>query len=101
MHRGFEVHLPNFAPTSLIDNTLFGTLQDASNAANGIYYVTKDNHPWALNFTESFNHPIESVSIDKAFLHFFDWAKSGGASYKDWYKNTGAGYQNTSNIYNK
>ena len=101
MHRGFEVHLPNNAPTDLIDKTLAGTLDDASVAAKGIYYVTKDNHPWALSFTETFNYPIEQVSIDQAYLHFFDWAKSGGALYKDWYKNTGAGYQNTKNIYSK
>ena len=99
--RGYEVHLPNFAATDLVDNTLFGTQNDASNPSAGIYYVTKDNHPWGLNFTETFSYPIETVSIDQAYLHFFDWAKSGGASYKDWYKNTGAGYQNAKNIYSK
>ena len=99
--RGYEVHLPNFAPTNLVDNTLFGTQNDASNPGAGIYYVTKDNHPWGLNFTETFSYPIETVSIDQAYLHFLDWAKSGGASYKDWYKNTGAGYQNAKNIYSK
>lgn len=101
MRRGYEVHLPNNAPTNLIDNTLFNTLEDASNANAGIYYVTKDNHPWALSFTETFNYPIETISIDQAYLHFFDWAKSGGTQYTDWYKNTGGGYQNTNNIYNK
>ena len=54
-----------------------------------------------MNFTETFSYPIETVSIDQAYLHFLDWAKSGGASYKDWYKNTGAGYQNAKNIYSK
>lgn len=101
MRRGFEVHLPNNAPTNLIDNTLFNTLDDASKPNAGIYYVTKDNHPWALSFTETFNYPIETVSIDQAYLHFFDWAKSGGTQYTDWYKNTGSGYQNTKNIYGK
>ncbi len=101
MRRGYEVHLPNFAPTSLIDNTLFGTQNDASIPTSGIYYLTKDNHPWGLNFVSSFKYPTETISIDQSYLHFFDWAKSGGTLYKDWFSNTGAGYQNTSNIYTK
>ena len=99
MRRGYEVHLPNFVPTSLADNTLFGTQNDASNPTLGIYYLTKDNHPWGINFTESFKYPIETISIDQAYLHFFDWTKSGGVQYTDWYKNTGSGYQNAKNIY--
>ena len=63
--------------------------------------MTKKNYPWALNFSGDFKYPIEQAAINTAYLHFFDWAASGGASYKDWYSNTGAGYRNTSNIYTK
>jgi len=99
--RGYEIHLPNYAPTALVDMSLFGTNNDASIPSKGIYYVTKDNHPWGLNFIGGFQYPIETVPISQAYLHFFDWAGSGGATFTDWYSNTASGYQNTGNIYNK
>ena len=99
--RSYEVHLPGFAPTSLADKTLLGTGDDASNAAKGIYYVTKNNYPFAINFAGSFSYPTERTPIYNAYLHFFDWTGSGGTSYTDWYKNTASGYQNSSNIYSK
>ena len=99
--RGYEIHLPNYAPTALADVSLFGTQNDASIPSKGIYYVTKDNHPWGLNFIGGFQYPIETVPISQAYLHFFDWSGSGGTTYTDWYSNTASGYQNTSNIYNK
>ena len=99
--RGYEVHLPGFAPTSLADKALLGTNSDASNAATGVYYVTKNNYPFALNFADGFSYPTETTSINTAYLHFFDWTLSGGKSYIDWYKNSGAGYQVNSSIYSK
>jgi len=39
--------------------------------------------------------------IHETYLHFLDWAKSGGALYPGWYKNTGSGYRSTQNIYSK
>jgi LruC domain-containing protein len=99
--RGMEVHLPGTLPTDLADLTKLGINDDATNPAAGIYYVTKKNYPWALNFSGDFKYPIEQAAINTAYLHFFDWAASGGASYKDWYSNTGAGYRNSSNIYTK
>jgi len=101
MRRGYEVHLPNFAPTALANTALFGTQNDASKPTQGIYYVTKDNHPWALSFIGQWQYPVETVPVNQPYLHFFDWAGSGGASYKDWYSNTAAGYQNTQYIYTK
>lgn len=101
MRRGYEIHLPNYAPTDLVNKTLFGTNDDASNASRGIYYVSSDNWPWAINFTQSFNYPVETVNIKDTYLHFLDWAKSGGTQYVDWFTNTGTGYRNSANIYNK
>jgi LruC domain-containing protein len=101
MKRGAEVHLPGFKPTSLADLTLLGLGNDATNPATGIYYVTKENYPWALNFTEPFLYPTEGSAINNAYTHFFEWAASGGSAYKDWYSNTGSGYRNTSLIYTK
>lgn len=99
--RGYEIHLPGFAPTDLADKTLLGSFQDASNPSSNIYYITQDNHPWALSFLVPFSYPIEGVDISKAYLHFLDWANSGGTLYTDWYSNTSTGYRNSSNIYSK
>ena len=99
--RSYEVHLPGQLPTDLADKGLLGTLQDASNASTSTYYITKDNHPWALSFTVPFTYPIEGVDISKAYLRFLDWAKSGGTQYTDWYTNTSSAYRNTANLYTK
>jgi LruC domain-containing protein len=100
-NRGYEVHLPGTLPTDLADKNQLGTIQDGTNIASNIYYVTKDNHPWALSFLGDFKYPAEGVNIADAYLHFLDWANSGGTIYTDWYSNTGAGYRNNGKIYSK
>ena len=101
LRRGYEIHLPNYAPTDLANTKLFGTDNDASDPANGIYYVTKDNHPWALDFAGKWLYPIETKPVSDTYLHFLDWAGSGGAAYNDWYSNTDPGYQYTDALYTK
>ena len=101
MRRGYEIHLPGFQPTSLADKTLLGTGNDATNAGTGIYYVTPNNYPFAINFAGSFSYPTERTPIYSTYLHFLGWSGGGGATYKDWYYNTATGYRNTSNIYSK
>ncbi|MCC8424715.1 LruC domain-containing protein [Mucilaginibacter sp. UR6-11] len=101
LRRGYEVHLPGFAPTDKADSKLFGTDDDKTSVATGKYYLSADNQPWAINFTDSFIYPIETANINQAYLHFADWARSGGTSYTDWYSSTAAGYRNTSNLYLK
>jgi len=101
-YRGREIHLAGKTPTSLGDQTLFGTQDDNSSVAAGRYYVTKTGLPFAISVpTATFAYPIETVDITQAFLHFGDWAQSGGTLYTDWYSNTAAGYRNTANIYTK
>lgn len=100
MERGKEVHLPDYAPTSLADMNLFGTSNDYSIPAEKRYYKTITNAPWALNFYESFDYPIEKGTILNAYLHFAEWVQSGGTLYPDWYKNL-SGYRNTDYIYQK
>ncbi len=99
--RGYEIHLPGFVPTNLADKTLFGTGNDASNATTGIYYVTKNNYPFAINFPTTFTYPTETTPINNAYPHFFDWTGANGKSYLDWYSNTATGYRNTSSLYTK
>lgn len=96
--RGREVHLSDKTPTSLVDVTLFGTASDKTNPAQGRYYKTNNNLPWAINIIEEFDYPIEKTPVDDAYLKFIPWAQSSGVSYYDWYKEE-AGYRNTSNIY--
>ncbi len=99
--RGKEVHLPDYAPTALVNPAFFGTGDDKSVPAQGKYYKTANNLPWALNMYNGFNYPNEKAEITKAYLHFIDWVLSNGTSYTDWYTNTAAGYRNNTNIYTK
>lgn len=96
--RSYEVHMAGYKPTDLADTKLFGTLQDNTNASKGIYYVTKKNWPWAINFPQAFDYPSEGSAINKAYYKFLDWAKSGGTQYSDWYTNQ-SWYRNSSYIY--
>ncbi|HVX49397.1 MAG TPA: LruC domain-containing protein [Chitinophagaceae bacterium] len=101
MRREYEVHLPGNAPTDKANAKLLATGDDASVPASGIYYVSKSNWPWAISFTTQFTYPLEGVKISDAYLHFLDWAKSGGTSYTDWLTNSASDYRNNSNLYTK
>jgi len=98
LNRGREVHLPGFPPTSLADNSLFGTLDDASNVAQGRTYVTDTNLPWAINTYQRFEYPIEKEDIIRVHLKFVEWAISGGELFPDWYKDL-PGFRNRALIY--
>lgn len=96
--RSFEIHLPYYPPTDLMDTGLFGTFEDASDPANGIYYVTQNNLPWGLLMLEPFDYPVENSEIIEAYNFFATWAESGGTQYPDWYLNE-PGYRNQNEIY--
>lgn len=96
--RGLEVHMANHKPTSLADQTKFGTRDDRSVPANGVYYKNAQGLPWAMQIPENFAYPIEKASILQAYNYFDDWAMSGGTSYPNWYRNFGS-YRNNSFIY--
>jgi LruC domain-containing protein len=97
--RGYEIHLPGYAPTNKADPKLFGTADDASVPSSGRYYLSADNWPWAINYDEPFVYPLETVSIINAYPHFTDWAKSAGSLFTDWYSNTAVDYRNTADLY--
>ncbi|MFZ4399562.1 MAG: LruC domain-containing protein [Bacteroidales bacterium] len=97
-HRGKEIHLADYPPTDLADQTLFGTSNDNSNPLTGRYYKTANNLPWAINIAEKFNYPVERSKIIDGYLKFGNWAQSSGIQFKDWYKTT-SGYRNSVNIY--
>ncbi len=96
--RDYEVHLPDHPPTDLAETSIFGTWDDNSQSANGRYYKTVNNLPWAINIWAQFEYPIEKTQITATYLKFTDWAQSNGALYPDWYEDE-PGYRNESNIY--
>ena len=98
LNRDVEIHLPDYPPTSLADQTLFGSGMDDSNPATDRYYKTSTNLPWAIKIYESFAYPKEEIQIIVAYNHFVQWAESNGALFPDWYMDK-PGYRNASNIY--
>lgn len=96
--RGQEVHLVKYPPTDKADLSLFGTGKDASRPEEGLYYVSVDLMPFALNmpsvkFTsdlaeekDAYLNPTESRRIDVSFPKFATWVQSNGTKEKDWYK---------------
>ncbi len=98
--RGAEVHLPDRIPTSLVNQTLFGTGNDNSIPASGRYYKTVNNLPWAINLVTRFDYTWENVQVINGYLKFGTWAESGGSSYPDWFQNL-SGYRDATQIYVK
>lgn len=98
--RGVEIHLPDQPPTNLADESLFGTWADNSIPAEGIYYKTANNLPWAMDNPQSFDYPIEKAQIVDAYNYFATWAESSGSVHPDWYFDN-TGYRNDENIFEK
>ena len=96
--RGKEVHLADYPPTNLVDESYFGTMHDDSNPNTGKYYKTENNLPWAIKISESFDYTVEKAQITHAYLKFYEWAESSGSLYSNWYQNE-SGYRNDANIY--
>jgi len=97
--RGRELHKANDIPTSLVNNALFGTVQDRSNPSQGVYYKTANNHPWVIETSSSIAYMKEKNQLTAGYLKLIDWVISGGTSYTDWYSNTSSGYRDASKIY--
>lgn len=98
--RSHEIHLPYHDPTDLADQNLFGNEDDISDPQQDKYYIDVNNMPWALHFTEKFDYPTEKSSIGNAYLHFDDWAGSGGSVFSDWYSNNNNDFREIEIIYN-
>ena len=85
--RSHEVHLPDYEPTFLADETKLGYGLDASDPSTGYYYKQADGTPWIINIPGEFKYPYEQIEISEAYLNFLNWAQSGGALNQDWYDN--------------
>jgi LruC domain-containing protein len=96
--RGVEVHLSGKTPTTLADLSLLGTWFDNSDPANGKYYQSASNLPWAIDLPVKFDYAIEKTEVVSAHLKFGAWAESGGMVFTNWYKDL-SGYRNSSLIF--
>jgi len=92
--RGKEIHLPTYNYTSKFSTSLISGIT----FYNGDIYKYIDGMMWGLMLPQTFNHPIERAAINEAYLHFGEWATSGGTAYTDWYEQK-SGYTNSELIY--
>ena len=98
MERGKEIHMINNPPTDLANMSYFGTKGDDSQISTGRYYVTKNNLPWVLDISDSYDYPTEKNQITKVYLKFVPWVESDGQTYYNWYK-ANPGYRDAAFIY--
>lgn len=106
--RGYEIHVPGNAHSVLANSQLFGYADDNTDASKSKYYLTKNNLPWGIIVPKTFDYCQElsqlglnpNPDITQVYLHFAQWAQSGGLIYKDWYENK-EGYRNADYIYTK
>jgi LruC domain-containing protein len=98
--RGYEIHLPDRAPTDLADPTILGTSHDNSIPADGRFYKTQNNLPWALHIMDAFDYPIEKSQIIHGYNYMTPWAQTSGQNHSDWFKDF-SGYRNNEHIYTR
>jgi LruC domain-containing protein len=92
--RGKEIHLPTFLHTTKADVSYFSGKQLHPTDK----YKFVDGMMWGIMIPEPFNYPIEYQAVDVAYLHFNEWALSGGVNFNDWYKNLN-GYRDDTKIF--
>jgi len=92
--RGREIHLPTFLHTTKADVSYFSGKQLHPTDK----YKFDDGMMWGIMIPEPFNYPFEYQAVDVAYLHFNEWALSGGADFNDWYKNL-SGYRDDTKIF--
>lgn len=87
--RGKELHLPNYAPTKRMDTSYFGTKNDISDPAQQMYYIGKENMPYAINIPNikdfDYKKEEEGTRIDMLYPEFTRWVQSHGTENADWY----------------
>jgi LruC domain-containing protein len=96
--RGKELHLPNYIPSSKVNTSFFGQMQDDTKPGSNKYYKTINNLPWALNVSSSIPYTHTTNDFVTAYLKFAEWAQSSGTLYTDWYLNN-VGYRDASKLF--
>lgn len=85
--RGREVHMMDYEPTDLANESFFGSGADLSDPNIGRYYQNKENMPWVIHTPTTFNYPAERENIFQCYPYFETWAESEGRTSGDWYQN--------------
>ena len=80
---GHEIHLPQYAGTSRMNQALFGTRDDGSTP--GRAFVDSSGLPFALQIPTSAPYPREGVAISTLFPDIVTFAASGGAQGQGFY----------------
>ena len=83
--RRFEIHLKNQAPTEAFQANFLNRGDDASNAANGEYFINANGMPWAINIPYQWQHPLEYMDIKFAYPDFHGYVTSSGSEKTDWF----------------
>jgi LruC domain-containing protein len=92
--RGREIHLPDHAPTDLMDSSFFGRADDRSAPGRGRWYRDPSKKPWAMEISHAYAPPVETQPIEKAYRYFNEWVQSRGSRYPGWYEPK-PGYRNS------
>lgn len=87
---GKEIHLPNYAPTTRVNASYFGTEDDSSDPNANRWYVSGVNnqYPFALHLSgvTTYNVPEERKSIETSYPRYTNWVINGcGSVDADWY----------------
>lgn len=98
--RGYEIHLAGKQYTNKANTKIFGTEDDNTTQEKGIFYLNKNNLPWALDVPLTIPYSLERKDITSSYLYLTKWAESAGASYSDWYLDVPE-YRNNKNMYTK
>lgn len=88
-HPALEVHLPMYKPSGRADLSYFGTGDDHSDPAKGLYYVSDatNKYPFAIHLSgvDKFKITEEGKAISTAYPRFINWVESGLTQDLDWY----------------
>ncbi|USD29184.1 LruC domain-containing protein [Pseudoalteromonas sp. SCSIO 43201] len=83
--RSWEVHMADYPPTDLFDDSRLGRKDDTSDAAIGRYFRTAENLSWGLMISEDWNYPREYIDVVWAYPDYEQWVESNGEQAQDWY----------------
>ena len=85
--RSWEVHMKNQAPTEVFDATLFDLsgADDVSQQESGLFFLTENGLPWAIEVGVQWLHPLEGVDITDAYDSFANFAQSSGKQNPQWF----------------
>lgn len=83
--RSLEVHMADYPPTDLFDQSRLGKKDDTSNPELNRYFRTQDNLSWALTISDDWNYPREYIDVVWAYPDYETWVETSGEQAKDWY----------------